>query len=204
MRPIQMGGHKGRPGKAAPAMTAGAQHESLLTLRSPRLHWPRRNYRVHPRLGDRMDIQTFNLELTLQDNYQFNVRFDQPDETDLVVDEAPPLGDGLGPNPARLLGAAVGSCLSASLLFCLRKAHINVEQLKTTVHGTIVRNEQGRYRIGGLSVRLEPGLATEDWDRSRRCREIFEDFCTVTESVRHGIEVDVSLDVPEPVPALLS
>lgn len=149
-----------------------------------------------------MDIQTFNLELTLQDNYQFTVSFDQPAGAELLVDEAPPLGKGQGPNPARLLAAAVGNCLSASLLFCLRKARINVDQLKTTVHGTIVRNEQGRFRIGGISVRLEPGIAPADWDRSKRCREIFEDFCTVTESVRHGIEVDVSLEVPVPEPAM--
>ena len=75
----------------------------------------------------------FSLVLRLQDHYTQIVDFGLAGVTTLVTDEPPPLGQGGGPNPARLLGAAVGSCLGASLLYCLRKAHVDVTDLRTTV-----------------------------------------------------------------------
>ena len=73
----------------------------------------------------------FEVGLTLRDGYAFTVDFAAGEGPPLVVDELPPLGEANGPNPARLLAAAVGSCLSASLLFCLRKSRVEVSQLRT-------------------------------------------------------------------------
>jgi organic hydroperoxide reductase OsmC/OhrA len=144
--------------------------------------------------------ERFTVDLTLRDNYAFTVAFNDADVPPIIVDERPPLGEGNGPNPARLLAAAVGSCLSASLLFCLRKAHIEPDELRTTVEGTIVRNERGRLRIGGLRVRLAPEVTAEQRERMGRCLDLFQDFCLVTESVRDGIAVDVEVETM-PVPA---
>ena len=138
--------------------------------------------------------EQFSLALTLQDGYSFTVDFAEGEGPPLVVDELPPLGQARGPNPARLLAAAVGSCLGASLLFCLRKSRIEVAQLRTTVEGSLVRNERGRLRIGGMRVRLAPEFTTEQRERAGRCLELFQDFCIVTESVREGIDVDVEVD----------
>jgi organic hydroperoxide reductase OsmC/OhrA len=135
----------------------------------------------------------FTVGLTLRDGYAFNVVFPDGDVPPMVVDELPPLGESNGPNPARLLAAAVGSCLSASLLFCLRKARIEVTQLRTTVDGSVVRNERGRLRIGGIRVRLAPEVPPAQRDRMGRCLDLFQDFCLVTESVREGIAVDVDV-----------
>ena len=137
--------------------------------------------------------EAFTVALTLRDNYTFDVEFAKGEGPPLVIDELPPLGEANGPNPARLLAAAVGSCLSASLLFCLRKSRIELAELRTTVEGTIVRNERGRLRIGGLRVRLAPELSAEQRDRIGRCLDLFQDFCIVTESVRDGIAVDVEV-----------
>ena len=81
----------------------------------------------------------FSIVLRLQDQYAQVVDFGLGGEAPLVIDEPPPLGQGGGPNPARLLAAAVGSCLGASLLFCLRKAHVDVTDRSTTVAGTRAR-----------------------------------------------------------------
>lgn len=143
----------------------------------------------------------FEVGLTLRDGYAFTVDFAEGEGPPLVVDELPPLGEANGPNPARLLAAAVGSCLSASLLFCLRKSRIEVAQLRTTVSGTIVRNARGRLRIGGIRVRLAPEVTAEQRVRMGRCLDLFQDFCILTESVREGIAVDVAVeDAPAAVP----
>ena len=100
--------------------------------------------------------ERFELGLTLRDGYTFTVDFAPGEGRPLVVDELPPLGEANGPNPARLLAAAVGSCLSASLLFCLRKSRVEVTELRTTVEGTIVRNERGRLRSAACASASHP------------------------------------------------
>lgn len=144
------------------------------------------------RSGEAMEENRF--ALTLQDGYAFTVDFGQEGVPDLTLDEPPPLGAGRGPNAARLLAAGVGNCLAASLLFCLRKSRIDVKQLRTTVEGTLVRNERGRFRTGGIRVKLALDVAPEQRDRMGRCLELFEDFCVVTESVRRGVIVDVEVE----------
>jgi len=144
----------------------------------------------------------FTVDLRLRDGYAFDVEFADGEGPPLVVDELPPLGESNGPNPARLLAAAVGSCLSASLLFCLRKSRIEVGELRTIVEGTVTRNERGRLRMGGIHVRLAPQLTPEQRERMGRCLDLFQDFCIVTESVREGIAIDVEVE-PALTPAAL-
>ena len=138
----------------------------------------------------------FSVSLTLDEGYAFDVDFEQPSVAALRMDEPAPLGAGSGPNAARLLAVAVGNCLSASLAHCLRKARVDVRGLRTTVEGTMVRNERGRFRIAELRVQLAPDVPSDQQERMRRCLELFEDFCIVTESVRQGIRVDVAVAAP--------
>jgi uncharacterized OsmC-like protein len=141
-----------------------------------------------------MEEGRFTIKLDLEDNYRFVTDFGQVGVAPLLLDEPEPLGEGLGPNAARVLAAAVGNCLSASALFCLRRARVEVRSMHTEVEATMIRNEAGRLRIGGIDVRIEPEVAEEDIPRMRRCLEIFEDYCIVTESVRTGIDVGVSVE----------
>ncbi len=141
-----------------------------------------------------MPENRFSIALALQSDYAFTVDFGQEGVAAFTVDEPPPLGAGHGPNPARLLAAAVGHCLGASLLFCLRRSRIPVKQLRVTVAGTLVRNERGRLRIGEIRVSLAPDITPEDRDRIGRCLDVFEDYCIVTESVRQGIPVTVAAE----------
>lgn len=141
-----------------------------------------------------MADQTFNLTLTRRDGYEFAVRFEPEDIAELIVDEPPPLGGGAGPNPTALLGAAVGSCLGASLLFCLQKSRVPVAGMETRVSGTVERNEEGRLRVSRIEVRLAPELEEADAARVARCVDLFENFCTVTQSVRQGIDIDVVVE----------
>lgn len=145
-----------------------------------------------------------SVTLELQDGYRFLVDLGDERFPPLLMDEPPPLGEGVGPNAARVLAASVGNCLSASALFCLRKAHVEVRSMRTTVQVTEERNEQGRLRITGIDVVLHPQVAAEDLPRMGRCLEIFEDYCVVTQSVRGGIAVRATVEpsalgaVPQP------
>ena len=53
-------------------------------------------------------------------DFQFEVNFSSGMPS-MLVDEPAPLGGGRGPSPVQLLAAAVGNCLSDSLLFALHK-----------------------------------------------------------------------------------
>jgi uncharacterized OsmC-like protein len=143
------------------------------------------------------DGRQFDLTLRLEEGYRFSVEFDDPAVAPLVVDEPAPLGGGEGPNAVRLLGAAVGNCLAASLLFCLKRSRVEVSELRVGVTGRVERNESGRHRVAGLRVRLHPGIAEADRDRLRRCEGLFEDFCIVTQSVRDGLDVEVEVEPVE-------
>ena len=138
------------------------------------------------------DDRTHHITIRLSQGYEFVAEFDDvPGAAPILFDEPPPLGGNRAPNAAAVLGAAVGNCLSASLAFCLRRARIDLKGLTAGVTTHIVRNERGRFRIGSIDVELEPQLG-EGVDMER-CGGLFEDFCTVTASVKHGIPVHVSL-----------
>lgn len=140
--------------------------------------------------------------MDLIDGYKFLVDFQTPGVALLLIDEPPPLGAGEGPNASRLLAAAVGNCLSASALFCLRKARVDVRSMRTRVETELGRNEQGRLRVQRISVRLEPEIAEEDLPRAKRCLDIFEDYCVVTASVRGGVEVTAEVQPRVGLPAV--
>lgn len=130
--------------------------------------------------------------LALKDGYVFEVGFED-DLSKISVDEPRPVGRGAGPTASALILAGVGNCLSASLVFCLRRARADVESMKTGVTGTIARNEQGRWRITHIDVRIAVSTDASHYPQLRRCVEIFEDFCIVTASIRKGIGVDVEI-----------
>jgi organic hydroperoxide reductase OsmC/OhrA len=138
--------------------------------------------------------KVFTTRLERVRDYRFRVKFDSPSMPDILMDESEPLGKGEGPNASRLLSAAVGNCLSASLLFCLSKARVDVGNLETSVETVTRRNEKGRWRITELRVKLSPSVKEDDVERSKRCMDLFEDFCVVTQSVRNGIRVTVGVE----------
>lgn len=131
--------------------------------------------------------------LKLLHGYRFKVEFDVEGIPSLFVDELTPIGENSGPNPTRLLSVAVGQCLSSSLLYCLRKARVNVKNLETTIRANTERNSEGRLRITSLDAQINLDVNEEDKTRVSRCLEIFENYCTVTQSVIKGLQVNVTI-----------
>lgn len=132
--------------------------------------------------------------LKQEEKYRFEASFEGKSYPSVQVDESSPPGTDTGPNPSRMLAVAVGHCLSSSLLFCLERSRAEVGPVTTRVRTTLARNDKGRWRIGGIDVEIDTeGRGPEGAEKLARCREMFEDFCIVTESVRHGVPVRVTV-----------
>ncbi|MGQ0561177.1 MAG: OsmC family protein [Gemmatimonadota bacterium] len=137
--------------------------------------------------------QQFAVSIAQWENFQFLIDFNQDGVADLLTDETEPTGSGRGPDPTRLLAAAIGNCLASSLLFCLKKAHIDVSGMKCVVEGDLERAARGHWRVRQIRARIQPSLKPEDAQRLGQCASLFEEFCIVTGSVRTGIDVVVDV-----------
>ena len=135
----------------------------------------------------------FTLTLEHLEDYEFKVKFDKKILDDMLVDEPPPLGGLAGPNPSRLLAVSAANCLSASLLYCINRDEVPPSSVTTEATVTIVRNEKKRLRIGRIDVVLQISEALSGAPKMKRCMNLFEDFCVVTDSIRNGIPIGVEV-----------
>lgn len=140
-----------------------------------------------------MSSEQIRITLTQLSDYSFNVSFDETGLADMVTDEPSPLGSDKGPNPNRMLLAAIANCLTASLLFAMRKYKNDPGTLRAEVRGTLGRNAENRLRVQHVDVDLHLPDAAADYEHFERILQQFEQFCVVTESVRSGIEVAVQV-----------
>jgi uncharacterized OsmC-like protein len=136
-------------------------------------------------------------EVEWLESMQFKATYDLPDVQELIMDEPPQFGgEGQGPNASRVLASAIGNCLAAALIYCLKKARIPVETLKSTVDTKIARNSQNQLRVQNVEVELQLQLKDPSQAaKSERCQQLFENYCIVTDSVRKGIPVNVNVKV---------
>ena len=135
-----------------------------------------------------MSSKTFSVHMKLLENYLFEVDFGE--FGNVMTDEPPPLGDGEGPNPSAMLAASVANCMSASLLFALRKYKNDPGELSASVTGTVDRVDK-YLRVTQLDVEIKLGREQAELPDLRKALEQFENFCVVTQSVRHGVPVTV-------------
>ena len=137
-------------------------------------------------------MTTSSVSLQQQADYRFEIHFGD-NIPGLIADEPAPLGKGEGPSPAQLLCAAVGNCLSDSLLFALRKFKQAPEPLRCEVQAEVGRNPEGRLRILGMQATIRLGVAASALEHLDRALAQFEEFCTVTQSVRQAFPVRVTV-----------
>lgn len=136
--------------------------------------------------------ESVTVTLTQKDNYQFVVDFGDALPT-LLADEPPPLGEGTGPAPTHMLLAAVANCLSASLLFSLRKFKQDPGQLTATATCDIGRNPENRLRVLGIRVEMALAKPADSMEHLDRILTQFEAFCTVSQSVQAGVPVSIGV-----------
>jgi uncharacterized OsmC-like protein len=131
------------------------------------------------------------------DDLTFKLKFDNPKLPELFIDEthesASP--EVVGPDPSRLLVSAIMGCLNASFAFCLKKARVPLKAMKAKGILTIKRNEAGFLRVSQIDVELMPEIEIQSGiPRMERCIETFHNYCTITESVRQGIPVNIKIN----------
>lgn len=136
--------------------------------------------------------QSARVTLTQERDFRFAIEFAE-NVPPFHGDESPPLGTGTGPSPSQLLAAAVGNCMSDSLLFALRKFKQSPEPIRTESIATIDRNPQNRLRVQEIRVRIALGVPRTSLEHLDRALAQFEEFCTVGQSVRQGIAVNVEV-----------
>jgi uncharacterized OsmC-like protein len=136
--------------------------------------------------------ETVSVTIRQQADYQFVIDFGAA-MPPLLADEPSPLGTDMGPKPDHLLLAAVGNCLSASLLFALRKFKQDPGGITTTASCTVDRNAQNRLRVLEIQVAIGLGAEGAELQHLDRALSQFEDFCTVSQSVQAGIPVKVTV-----------
>jgi len=130
--------------------------------------------------------------LRQRQDFQFEIDFGAGVPA-LLGDEKPPLGQGAGPTPVQLLAAAVGNCLSDSLLFALRKFKQAPEPIQCEVTAEVGRNAEGRLRVQGFDVQLRLGVAADTLQHLDRVLDQFESFCTVASSVSPAIPTRIAV-----------
>jgi len=132
----------------------------------------------------------FEVSLKLLENYLFEIDFGE--FGNIMTDEPPPLGDGEGPGPAAMLAAAVANCMAASLLFALRKYKEDPGELSGKVTG-LIRRVDGFLRVTDVAVVLTLGKNRDELQSLDKVLSQFENYCTVTQSVRHGVNVSAEV-----------
>ena len=79
------------------------------------------------------------------------------------------------------------------LLFALRKFKNTPGQVTTSVTAHMERNEAKRLRVGGVDVVIQFDSPADSMEHLDRVLDQFEDFCVVTQSVRSGFPVNVTV-----------
>jgi uncharacterized OsmC-like protein len=92
-----------------------------------------------------------------------------------------------------MLCAAVGNCLSDSLLFAFRKFKQVPEPIQCVVTAEVGRNDDNRLRVLHMTAQIRMGVLAASLEQLSHVLEQFEEFCTVTQSVRQGIPIKVEV-----------
>ena len=135
-----------------------------------------------------MSESNVHIQLKQRKDYQFDITFGG-DVPNVMGDEPAPLGSGQGPSPVQFLAAAVGNCLSDSLLFALCKFKQAPEPITCDVTAEVGRNPEGRVRVLAIKAVLTLGVPAASLEHLDRVLGQFETYCTVTQSVGQGIPV---------------
>jgi len=134
--------------------------------------------------------------IKLEEEMIYRCDLGQIQMNDLFIDEQHKKTiEKIGPNPSKLLALSVLGCLASSFTFCLQKKNFSLSDIEGTAVITSKRNHKGLWRLKNIDVKLNPKIDNpEIRKRADQCRESFEKFCVISESIREGIEIRINLE----------
>jgi peroxiredoxin-like protein len=101
--------------------------------------------------------------------------------------------------PEHLFVASIASCFMTTYLAIARNSKLEVLGLEVPAVGTLVRGEDGRYRI--THVVLSPQIAITDEgarERAARIADKAERACLISNSVTTEVTVEATVEVRQP------
>ena len=108
------------------------------------------------------DERRFAVKITHQERYQFLSEASEAGRAHgapYLSDEPEPVGDSAEPSTPALLASAIGHCLSASLLECLRHARVDVLACTADAVAVVRPNAEGNPRIDHVEVTIRPHVS---------------------------------------------
>lgn len=137
----------------------------------------------------------FDIDMHFVEGYQFQTQAHEGQQlhgAPFLSDEPDPVGAASAPATPALLATAVAHCLSASLLETGRRARVPITGIRTRATAVVEPNAEGNPRIARIEVDLAPSLE-HDHPRKQRCEEVFQNYCTVSSSLKSAIDIDVNV-----------
>jgi uncharacterized OsmC-like protein len=71
---------------------------------------------------------------------------------------------------------------------------VEIKHIRAAINVQTIHNERKRLRIGKITITIDPEIEETEREKARRCLELFEDYCIVTQSVRDGIDIEVKVN----------
>jgi len=135
----------------------------------------------------------YSINIRRIESYKFEIDFNLEKADKIIVDEDPPQGNNEGGDPSRMLAASIAHCTMSSLLFCMEKSRATVGEMSAKAKVAFGRDENKRLRITDIRLDIDVKVPDADIPKLQRCIPIFEDFCTVTQSVKKGINIKTEI-----------
>ncbi|MHA1607454.1 MAG: OsmC family protein [Candidatus Freyarchaeota archaeon] len=140
-------------------------------------------------------LKVFEVDLRWLRDFLFEVKV--ADFSEFYMDELEPEGHDSAPNPADYLLVSIGGCTASSFVYAARKFGVPIEKVNVKVRGRYVR-KKGMVRIGLVDVEVEAfhsSMSEEDLENLEWCIKVFRKYCVISESLREGLPIHVTLKV---------
>jgi organic hydroperoxide reductase OsmC/OhrA len=104
-------------------------------------------------------------------------------------------GEGKNPCPDEFFFSAIGGCLLTTFLYMKKKLEFNLKDLRIVVVGDVQSRGPEGFRVAGARVNLSVETDAEGEAQARKCIEMTEKFCHITQSLEKANPIRILSNV---------